>query len=488
MVVFGALGDLSRRKLLPALYYLRTQGLLPERFAVVGFARRGLDDAGFRRYAREELERFAQELDSRAADELVSGFFYQRGDFGDEGSFRALGARLEALARERGTGANALFYLATDPVFFADIARRAARAGLAAQDAGWRRFVVEKPFGRDLASAEALNAALLSVIKEEQIYRIDHYLGKETVQNLLVLRFANGIFEPVWDRRYVDHVQITVAEELGVERRGSYYERSGALRDMVPSHMFQLLTLTAMEPPASFAADAVRDEQAKVLRALQPLGAEELRRGVVRGQYGAGTVAGKAVPGYRQEPDVAPDSSTETFVALETRVDNWRWAGVPFFLRTGKRLARRGTELVIQFKRVPHVLFRDAQAERLPANQLVVRIQPNEGISLRFQAKVPGPSMRPGTVGMDFRYHDYFGERPNTGYERLLRDVMLGDATHFKRADMVEAAWSYLAPIQELWSARRPQDFPNYPAGSWGPAEADALLGARHRRWLDCAG
>jgi len=351
------------------------------------------------------------------------------------------------------------------------------------EDSHWRRVVIEKPFGRDLESAKKLNQEIKQVLNEDQIYRIDHYLGKETVQNILVFRFGNGIFEPIWNRRYIECVQITAAEKVGVEQRGGYYEGAGALRDMVPNHLLQLVTLTAMEPPISFDADAVRDEQAKILHAIQHPSPEEAAERVVRGQYDAGEIDGEKVPGYRSEPNVASDSTVETFVALKLLIDNWRWADVPFYLRTGKRLAARDTEIAIQFKRAPFMLFRNTPVERLSSNRLVLHIQPDEGISLRFGAKVPGPTVSIGAVDMDFDYEDYFGDTPSTGYERLLHDCMVGDATLFQRADQVEAGWSVVAPIQEAWKTAPPPDFPNYQAGSWGPKEADELLRRDGAEW-----
>jgi len=343
--------------------------------------------------------------------------------------------------------------------------------------------VIEKPFGHDLESAKALNQQLLKLADEKQIYRIDHYLGKETVQNIMAFRFANGIFEPVWNRRYIDHVQISVAETVGVEGRGSYFDQAGTLRDMVPNHIMQLISLTAMEPPISFDANAVRDEQAKILHAIQPMSDEEVLSRTVRGQYGDGTEDGKRVGAYRSEPDVPPDSRTETFVAMKLSIDNWRWADVPFFLRTGKRMPVRNTHIVIQFRRAPFVLFRDTPVEHLMPNQLVLHIQPEEGISLQFAAKVPGPVMRLGTVDMNFEYQEYFGKQPSTGYERLLHDCMIGDQTLFQRADMVEAGWSVVNPVLDLWHALPPRNFPNYASGTWGPKEAEELLERDGRRW-----
>jgi glucose-6-phosphate 1-dehydrogenase len=359
-------------------------------------------------------------------------------------------------------------------------------AGLASeQDGRWRRVVIEKPFGHDLDSARALNREIMQVLREAQIYRIDHYLGKETVQNILAFRFGNGIFEPIWNRRYIDHVQVTAAEKVGVEGRGGYYDQSGALRDMVPNHLFQLITLTTMEPPISFEANAVRDEQAKILHAIQSFTPEDVLRRTVRGQYGEGRVDGGMQRAYRDEAKVAPETATETFVALKLYVDNWRWAGVPFYLRTGKMLPKRETEVTIQFKRAPFQLFRDTPVEALTPNQLVVHIQPDEGISLSFSAKVPGPQLRLGDVNMKFAYGDYFGSTPSTGYERLLYDCMMGDATLFQRADMVEAGWSVVQPVLDVWKALPPRGFPNYAAGTWGPAEALELVSRSGRTWRD---
>jgi glucose-6-phosphate 1-dehydrogenase len=380
-----------------------------------------------------------------------------------------------------------LYYLATAPRFFTPTVDQLGQAGLVIEeDDSWRRVIFEKPFGSDYDSAKALNRDIKRVLAERQVYRIDHYLGKETVQNILVFRFANGIFEPLWNHRYIDHVQITVAENLGVEDRGGYYDKSGAMRDMVPNHIFQLITLTTMEPPVSFDADAVRDEQAKALRSLTPLTPEEVLQATVRGQYGEGSIDGEAVAGYRQEKDVPADSTTETFVAMKMTLDNWRWAGVPIYLRTGKRLPMRATEIVIQFCRAPFMLFRKTDVGRLPPSRLILRLQPDEGISLSFGAKVPGPIVKIGDVNMDFKYKDYFGTTPSTGYERLLYDCMLGDATLFQRADMTEQSWKVVAPIMDVWKALPPRDFPNYAAGTWGPKAADELLSRDGRKWLRC--
>lgn len=484
VVIFGASGDLTRRKLVPALYNLAHAGLLPEHFAVVGFSGSDLGDEGFRQRVETDLrEHVGQDVDAGTWTALKRRLSYVSGSARDAAAYTRLADTLERVAREHGTGLNYLFYLATPPSLFAEIAGQLGTAGLTHETQGWRRLVVEKPFGGDLNSAVTLNRQLQQILEERQIYRIDHYLGKETVQNILVFRFANGIFEPIWNRRYVDHVQITVAEQLGVEERGGYYEEAGALRDMVPSHLFQLLALTAMEPPTSFEAKAVRDEKGKVLQAIQPIPPEEVPRRAVRGQYGGGAISGRTVPAYRAEARVPPDSTRETYAALKILIDNWRWADVPFYLRTGKRLPARMTEVVIQFKCAPARLFRQTNVDRLEPNQLVLRIQPDEGIALRFGAKQPGAVLRIGAVDMDFCYADYFGRTPSTGYETLLYDCMSGDATLFQRADNVEAGWRIVAPILDVWQAVPPRSFPNYPAGSWGPDEADSLLAHDGRTW-----
>ncbi len=490
MVIFGATGDLTKRKLLPALYNLITNDLLPKEFAVVGVGRTELSDDEFRQRMEEALREFATvEVEGEKVARLTCQLRYVAGDPGDVETFRHVAETLAQLDSDAGTGGNYLFYLAVPPSLFGDCIRNLGESGLAREEEGhWRRVIIEKPFGHDLDSARVLNRQIRQVLKERQIYRIDHYLGKETVQNIMAFRFANGIFEPVWNRRYVNHVQITVAETVGVEGRGSYYEEAGALRDMVQNHMFQLLALTAMEPPISFAADAVRDERVKVLSAIRPLSQEDVLRHTVRGQYGEGLIRGdqsdgERVPAYRAEKSVAPDSTTETFAALELFVDNWRWADVPFYLRTGKRLPKRATEIAIQFKRAPLMLFRDTPVERLNPNTLVLHIQPDEGISLRFDGKVPGPVMRLGTVRMHFEYEDYFGSQSHTGYETLLYDCMMGDSTLFHRSDMVEAGWCVVTPILDVWKALAPRNFPNYAAGTWGPKEADELIQKEGRKW-----
>ena len=485
MVIFGAAGDLTRRKLIPALYNLAKAELLSKDFAIIGVAHNEMSDDDFRNKLSEDIRRYAgSEIDADIWKWFTERLYYVVGEFGDKNIYSKLKSTLEKLDQEHSTHGNYFFYLATAPSFFGQIVEQLAAAGLMDEkDSYWRRVIVEKPFGHDLDSAKALNQQLLKVASEKQIYRIDHYLGKETVQNILAFRFANGIFEPIWNRRYIDHVQISVAETVGVEQRGSYYDTAGALRDMVPNHIMQLISLTSMEPPVSFEANAVRDEQAKVLHAIQPLSSEEVLTRTVRGQYGSGLEDSHRVPGYRNEPDVPPDSRTETFVAMKLAIDNWRWADVPFYLRTGKRLAAQNTHIVIQFRRAPFVLFRDTPVENLMPNQLVLHIQPEEGISLQFAAKVPGPIMRLGAVDMNFEYADYFGTQPSTGYERLLHDCMIGDATLFQRADMVEAGWCVVSPALDVWKALPPRNFPNYPAGNWGPKEADELLERDGRHW-----
>ena len=479
-VLFGAAGDLTKRKLIPALFNLVRAKLLPDKFAVMGVSVDDLDAEGF----RNQVSEFLPAHEGEAYEWLRSRLFYERGDFGDSNAFTRLRDRLGVIDAESHTEGNYLFYLATAPKFFAQIVQQLGRAGLSRQENGhWRRVVIEKPFGQDLDSAKALNRDIKAVLQENQIFRIDHYLGKETVQNIMVFRFDNAIFEPIWNRRYIDHVQITNAETVGVERRGAYFDNAGTLRDMVPNHVMQLLSLTAMESPVSLEADAVRNEQAKVLHSLQPLNSEDVLQNSVRGQYGDGVIGEERVPKYRAEPGVSTESRTETFVALKLNIDNWRWAGVPFYLRTGKRLAQRHTEIAIQFRRMPFELFRNAPFHMLHTNTLVIQIQPVEGISLSFGAKVPGPVLRVGSVDMSFEYSKYFGAEAYTGYEVLLYDCMIGDATLFQRADMVEAGWSVIDPVLDVWKALPPRKFPNYASGTWGPVESDQLLQADNRQW-----
>src|SRR5215469_3301510 len=482
MVIFGASGDLTTRKLVPALFNLSKAGLLPRNFVVVGVAHDELSQDQF----RTQVSQFVASADkaSRSWDWIQQRLLYLRGSFDDVGIFAQLADRLKGLNEELQTEENYLFYLATAPKFFATIVQQLGAVGLSNEDHGhWRRVVIEKPFGTDLESAHALNRKIKEILAERQIYRIDHYLGKETVQNILVFRFDNAIFEPIWNRRYIDHVQITNAEMVGVEQRGGYFDKAGTIRDMVPNHVMQLLSLTAMEAPVSFQADAVRDEQAKVLHAIQSLDSEAVLHSTVRGQYGEGMIADQRVASYRSEPGVSPESTTETFAAIKLNIDNWRWAGVPFYLRTGKRLAQRHTEITIHFKQTPFAIFQHAPVRKLHANQLVIQIQPTEAISLTFGAKIPGPILQVGSVEMSFEYTKYFKAEAYTGYEVLLYDCMIGDATLFQRADMVEAGWRVVDPILDVWKVLPPRKFPNYAAGSWGPKEADELLQRDEREW-----
>jgi glucose-6-phosphate 1-dehydrogenase len=493
MVIFGAAGDLTKRLVVPALYDLVDAKRLAEGFRLVGVDlaakgteewRQSLTDMMNEFVAKGDGEFQADHIDQTAWRWLTDRMSYLQGDLNDPGMYQRLGAHLAELDRSAGTQGNHLFYLAVADRFFKVVVAGLGAAGLTTEPEGqWRRVVIEKPFGHDLASAKALNADILKTLHEDQIYRIDHFLGKETVQNIMALRFANGLFEPIWNREHIDHIQITAAETVGVERRGKFYEKTGALRDMVPNHLFQLLSMTAMEPPISFDADAVRAKKAEVIQAIQPLTPERALRDAVRGQYGAGTVLGNPVRGYRQEPDVAPDSVTETFIACKLMIDNWRWAGVPFYLRTGKYMKRRWTEIAIRFHQAPFALFRDTDVQRLNPNWLVLRLQPDEGIGLVFAAKRPGPTVRLSSVRMDFAYKSFFKMAPNTGYETLLYDCMIGDATLFQRADNVEAGWQAVQPILDAWANTPPADFPNYVAGADGPAAADELLARDGHAW-----
>ena len=500
VVIFGATGDLTHRKLLPALYDLAVDQRLPAGVSVVGFARRPLSDEQFREGALEAIRHNArEELHSAVSDGLLQGIRYVEASFEDPVGYEQLARVCAELDRERGTRGNRLYYLATAPTAYGTIIDRLHAAGLVdgrrdgalgssrlqteTGPSGWTRIIVEKPFGHDLASAQALNETVGAVFREDQVYRIDHYLGKETVQNILAFRFANGVFESVWNREHIDHVQITVAESIGVENRGPYYEETGALRDMVANHMLQVLSLVAMEPPVALDATAVRDEKVKVLRAIHPLNPAEVARRTVRGQYGPGAIGGEPVPGYRQEPRVSPDSKTETFVALKLLVDNWRWAGVPFYLRHGKRLPKRSTEIAIQFKPAPQLLFEQGDSAAIEPNVLVLRVQPNDGIGLRFGAKVPGPGMQVRSVMMDFGFGSAFGKSSADAYERLLLDAMQGDASLFTRRDETEAAWRVVTSILDGWHHQPPPDFPNYEAGTWGPAAAHDLLARDDRSW-----
>ncbi len=525
MTLFGVTGDLAHRKLLPALYNLSVERRLPGNFTLVGFARRPLSDDDFRAQAKASIEKYSRNKPSQRPavwESFAKGLFYVQSNFDDPEGYQKLSDKLSEIDNERGTQGNRLYYLSTPPEFYAHIVANLGAAGLAnakpaslttgylaspngkgmntgplttgllttgsltllpSTDTAWKRIIVEKPFGYDLASAQQLNRQISEVFNEDQIYRIDHYLGKETVQNILVFRFANGIWEPIWSRRYIDHVQITVAESLGVEDRASYYDTAGALRDMLQNHMMQLLTLVAMEPPAAFEAQAVRDEKAKVLRAIKPFSLNEVAQNTVRGQYGPGAIYGKPVAGYRQEQGISPDSETETFVAARFFVDNWRWSGVPFYLRHGKRLPKRDTEIAIQFKPAPLALFQHTSADELRPNALVLHIQPDEGISITFESKMPGPAIRLRSVDMNFAYGSSFGIEVVDAYERLLMDCMMGESTLFTRRDEVELMWQLATSILEGWEHIPAPTFPNYRAGSWGPATADSLIERDGRAW-----
>jgi glucose-6-phosphate 1-dehydrogenase len=484
MVLFGATGDLAHRKVIPAMYHLWRTNLLPHEFLVLAVGRRPYDDDTFVDEVHTSLQQYSRvlPLDEAAWSSFSERIRYHRCDFSDPDGFDVLASRLEDIDEEHGTRGNRLFYLATQPSQFAEIVTQLGRVGLDHErhDGGWRRVVIEKPFGHDLDSAKKLNREVGKVFRESQVYRIDHYLGKETVRNLLVFRFGNGIFEPLWNRRYVDHVQITVAESIGIENRGAFYEETGASRDVLQNHLLQLVSLVAMEPPATFEADPLRDEKVKVLRAIAS--PADIPGNVVRGQYGPGWVAATPVPGYRQESDVDGLSETETFVAARLAIDDWRWSGVPFYVRTGKRLPKRSTEIAIQFREVPHRLFRDAATDPDP-NLLAIRIQPDEGIMLRFGAKVPGLGLNVRSVTMDFTYGSAFNVDSPDAYETLILDALQGDASLFTRADEVEEAWSIVDPIIDLWATTPPPDFPNYEAGTWGPPEADELIARDGKRW-----
>jgi glucose-6-phosphate 1-dehydrogenase len=481
LVIFGASGDLTRRKLLPALHSLSRGQRLPAQFAIVGVARTQMTDEQFRQQFQDSLREFARmdAANDEIARSLQAQMYFVAGEMNDPDLYKRLGERLSAIGAE-----GVLYYLAIPPSGYVTVVEGLEAAGLAGTpDVGWRRLIVEKPFGTDLSSAQSLNALLHRHFSEDQIFRIDHYLGKETVQNLLVLRFANGMFEPIWNRRYIDHVQITAAETVGVERRAAYYEGAGALRDMVQNHLMQLLSLVAMEPPTEFAAAGVRDRKMDALLAVQPILGGDDGPAVVRGQYRAGWVDGKEVPGYREEPGVDPNSVTETFVALRLKLDSWRWAGVPFYLRTGKRLPKRTTEIAIQFHRPPLQIFRRVSPTPLTSDLLVINVQPDEGISLRFNAKIPGTRMQVAPVMMNFRYGTTFhGEVPEA-YETLLLDAMLGDATLFARHDFVEASWALITPLNELWAREGATSIPTYEAGEWGTPEADAMIARDGQRW-----
>jgi glucose-6-phosphate 1-dehydrogenase len=484
-VIFGVTGDLTHRLVVPSLYNLEVAGLLPDNFCVVGVARNGMSNDALRDSLMKGLHQFStRKVDETIARKVLECVTCVEADPSKPDSFDRLRDQLHKLETARKTVGNRLFYLATPPNAFAPIARELGRTGLLAEDNGaWRRLVVEKPFGTDLASAKALNAELLKVAEEHQIYRIDHYLGKETVQNILVLRFANGMFEPIWNRNHIDHVQITVHEKLGVGHRGSFYDSTGALRDMVPNHLFQLLSLVAMEPPARFDAYAVRSEKAEVLAAIQTQSEEEALKNSVRGQYLAGKAGDTEIEDYRKTKDVKPDSTTETYAALKLIIDNWRWAGVPFYLRTGKALGMKRTEVAIKFKQAPFAMFRCTPVDRLSRNYLLIGIEPTEGISLQFNTKVPGPAITIDGVEMKFRYKDYFKAEPSTGYETLIYDCMIGDNILFQRADSVEAGWQAVQPFLDAWKKAGARGLQTYEAGSEGPSQADELLARDGRSW-----
>lgn len=487
IVIFGASGDLTKRKLIPAIFDLARQGVLPSGFTIVGAGRTAMSHDGFREYMLKALKEFGRFQESEKAlwETFVRGLFYVTIDPGKPEEYAKLKKELEVINEARRAGENVLFYLSTPPGMYSPIVKGLASAAMNKPrgQSTWVRIIIEKPFGVDLKSARQLNREVLSVFDEEQVYRIDHYLGKETVQNLLVFRFANGIFEPIWNRNYIDHIQITAAETVGVENRGGYYEHAGAMRDMIQNHMLQLLALTAMEPPVLFDAQQVRDEKQKVFQAIRSIRPDEVHKYSVRGQYAAGTVNGASVPAYKSERGVSTESVTETYVALKLQIDNWRWAGVPFYVRSGKRLPKRVTEIAIQFKKTPHHLFRHLPADSLAHNNIVIRVQPDEGISLKFSSKIPGSSMRMRPVTMDFRYGSSFGGHLADAYTRLILDCMLGDATLYARGDSVDVAWQLITPIHEGWASNKNSKIHDYTSGTWGPKEADELLARDGRRW-----
>src|SRR6202451_3825938 len=484
IVIFGVTGDLAHRLVIPALYNLAANDLLPDNFCIVGIARNAMSSEELTESLTKGLHEFAtRKVDDAIARRLLACVTCIEADPSDPASFDAMRDQLDKLEAEQKTGGNRLFYLATPPDAFLPISKELGRTGMLTENGSWRRLVVEKPFGTDLASAKNLNDELLKLVEEQQIYRIDHYLGKETVQNILVLRFANGMFEPIWNRNHIDHIQITVDEKLGVGHRGSFYDATGALRDMVPNHLFQLLSLVAMEPPAKFNAHSVRSEKAEVLAAIQTQSEADALHNSVRGQYVSGKVGNIDIEDYRRTKDVKPDSPTETYAALKLTIDNWRWAGVPFYLRTGKALGVKRTEIAIKFKQAPFAMFRDTPVDRLSQNFLIISTEPTEGIALQFNTKVPGPAISIDGVEMKFRYKDYFKAEPSTGYETLIYDCMIGDNILFQGADSVEAGWQPVQPFLDAWKRAGAKGLESYKVGSEGPPDANALLARDGRSW-----
>ena len=488
VTIFGASGDLTKRKLIPALYNLALENRLPERFAVVGYARSEMSHDSFREKMRAAVGEFSRTglKDETVWQKFAATLYYVRGGYEEAGGYQSLKEFIDGFDRGSRVPPARVFYLATPPDLYGTVIQQISLMGLAPKESDGEprtRVIIEKPFGTDLQTARELNHRVHEALDENQVYRIDHYLGKETVQNIMVLRFANAVFEPVWNRRYVDHVQITAAESVGVENRGGYYEEAGIVRDMFQNHLLQLLCLTALEPPVGFTADAVRDEKGKLLKSVRPVASEEVASVAVRGQYGAGKIDGQEVVGYRQEPGVAKNSNTVTYAAIKLFIDNWRWEGVPFYLRSGKRLAKRVSEVAIQFKRPPLLLFKSHAVESVNPNVLVLRIQPDEGVSLTFEVKPPGPDMVVSPLSLDFNYQQAFNGSSPEAYETLLEDCIEGDSTLFTRHDWVEAAWSLMDPIIQVWNLSKPRNFPNYDAGSWGPQEADEFIERDGRRW-----